>query len=331
MRLARKELIVVTRTARRSVARERTPTHGAPTCRTALVVILLGLGSIGCGTTRWTDTLRTATEQLVVSHAVDQAVSDLDFKLLEGQKVFFDPQYIDPSPDRGYIVSSIRQQLLLSGCLLMEERPKADVIVEARCGAAGTDRHDQLLLGLPQMSLPPVPTGQAVLPAALPEVPLIKKTNQVSAAKIAVFAYNRATGEPVLQSGIVQYGSNAKNFWVLGAGPIQGGRSRKRTGFGGDHLNFLPGSDLQKSLYPDESLAVAQRHVWELKPTPSIQPAGHATGGEPSPPKTAAPAAAPPPGAASPPASTAPPKGSAPTRGAVILPPTAAETTKPNP
>jgi hypothetical protein len=250
-----------------------------------------------------------------VSHAIDQAVSDLDFSGLEGQRVFFDPQYIDPTPDRGYIVSSIRQQLLTSGCLLMEERPKADFIVEARCGAAGTDRHDQLLLGIPQMSLPPVPAGQTVLPAALPEVPLIKKTNQVSAAKIAVFVFNRATGEPVLQSGIVQYGSNAKNFWVLGAGPILSGQSRKRTSFGGDNLNILPGSGKRKNQYVDESLAVAHRQTWELRTPPPIQTAGHAGGSEASPPKTTVPST---PNAA--------PKG-----GAVILPPTAAETGKATP
>lgn len=289
------------------------PPAGATARLVLLLVVSLGPTLAGCGTTRWTDTLRTATEQLVVSHAIDQAVSDLDFAALEGQKVFFDPQYIDPTPDRGYIVSSIRQQLLASGCLLMEERPKADYIVEARCGAAGTDRHDQLLLGIPQMSLPAIQPG--VLPAALPEVPLIKKTNQVSAAKIAVFVFNRSTGEPVLQSGIVQYGSNAKNFWVIGAGPIQSGRSRKRTGFGGDHLNFLPSSEKTKSQYPDESLAVAQRHTWNLKPATAIQTASHAGGAEANPPKSTA----------------APPKTPATGGGAVILPPTAAETERPRP
>lgn len=321
---------MVTRTNGRLLTSDRTSFVRQTVYRATLVVIALGISSVGCGTTRWTDTLRTATEQLVVSHAVDQAVSDLDFRLLEGQKVFFDPQYIDPTPDRGYIVSSIRQQLLASGCLLMEERPKADIIVEARCGAAGTDRHDQLLLGIPQMSLPSLPTTQAVMPAALPEVPLIKKTNQVSAAKIAVFAYNRTTGDPVLQSGIVQYGSNAKNFWVLGAGPIQGGRSRKRAGFGGDHLNLLPGSEKPSSLYPDDALAVAQRHFWEIKQTSAVQPAAGSETSSPKPNPTA-PSAAPQPTTT--PAPNAPPaQKTAPATGrAVILPPTVVESPKPTP
>jgi hypothetical protein len=197
----------------------------------------------------------------------------------------------------------------------MEERPKADYVIEVRCGAAGTDRHDQLLLGIPQMSLPSMPTAQPVIPAALPEVPLVKKTNQVSAAKLAVFAYNRNTGEPVLQSGIVQYGSNAKNLWVLGAGPIQGGRSRKKTSFGGTDLRLLPGSDHPESQYADNSLSVAQQRTWGLKPTPTIQTAGHASDGDPAASKPATPQAP-----------TAPAKA-----GAVILPPTAAEAAKTSP
>ena len=279
-------------------------------------MLLLSSCLVGCGTTRWTDTLRTATEQLVVSHAIDQAVAELDFTILVGQKVFLDPQYLDATtPDRGYIISSVRQHVLASGCLLMEERPKADYVVEVRCGAAGTDRHDQLLLGIPQMSLPSMPTAQPVIPAALPEVPLVKKTNQVSAAKLAVFAYNRTTGEPVLQSGIVQFGSNAKNLWVLGAGPIQSGRSRKKTSFGGTDLRILPGSGHPESQYSDDSLSIAQQRTWSLKPTPTIQTAGHASGSDTSPTKPA-----------TPPAPTVPTKGAA-----VILPPSAAETQKPSP
>ena len=71
---------------------------------------------------------------------------------------------------------------------------------------------------MPQLNLPVLYVG---MPSAIPEIPLIKKTNQVAAAKIAVYAFNRITGEPVWQSGIAQYGSNAKNYWLFGAGPFE--------------------------------------------------------------------------------------------------------------
>ena len=44
----------------------------------------------GCGST----TTRTATEQLLMSDAVDQAISQIDFQSLRGQKVFLDTLYL---------------------------------------------------------------------------------------------------------------------------------------------------------------------------------------------------------------------------------------------
>src|SRR5262245_42971968 len=102
----------------------------------------------GCGTTRMTDTQRTATEQLLISNAVDRAVSQLDFRCLAGKPVFFDPQFLDGTVDRGYLVASLRQHLFACGCQLTEDRAKAVYVVEARTGGVGTDRHS-LLVGVP--------------------------------------------------------------------------------------------------------------------------------------------------------------------------------------
>ena len=89
----------------------------------SLAALLLGLAA-GCGTTRMSDSARTGTEQLLISNAVDHSVSQLDFRALCGKPVFFDPQYLDTTVDKGYVVSSLRQQLLASGCVLQEERAK---------------------------------------------------------------------------------------------------------------------------------------------------------------------------------------------------------------
>jgi hypothetical protein len=194
---------------------------------TALLGFLLG-----CGTTRVTDTQRTATEQLLVSNAIDQTVSQFDFRSLAGKTVYFDPQFLDGTVDRGYLVSSLRQHLLASGCLLQEDRNKAAYIVEARAGSVGTDRHG-LLFGIPQMQVPTLLPGQ---PSQIPEIPLAKKTDQKGVSKIAVFAYNRQTGRPVMQSGVVQAISTSKDTWVLGAGPFQRGTVREGTEFAGQPI-----------------------------------------------------------------------------------------------
>lgn len=189
---------------------------------------------VGCGTTRVTDTTRTATEQLLVSNAIDQSVSQLDFRMLSGQKVFFDPQYLDGCVDKGYVASSLRQHLLACGCVLQEDRAKATFVVEARAGGVGTDRH-QLLFGVPQMNLPALMPGQ---PSMIPEIPFAKRTDQLGFAKLAVFAYNRVTGDPVWQSGVVQNQSTSKDTWVLGAGPFRRGTIGENFEIAGKELSI---------------------------------------------------------------------------------------------
>jgi hypothetical protein len=83
--------------ADRAGPRERWRTPWVQGWRLAL---LAALGAVGCGTTRVTDTQRTATEQLLVSNAIDQAVSQLDFRILAGKPIYFDAQYLTSSVDR---------------------------------------------------------------------------------------------------------------------------------------------------------------------------------------------------------------------------------------
>src|SRR5262245_54862580 len=93
------------------------------------------LTAAGCGTTRMTDTQRSATEMLLVSQAVDNAVSRIDFSPLAGQTVFLDAAAVEKDTvDKGYLVSLIRQQLLAHGALLQDERTRAVYVVEVRSG-----------------------------------------------------------------------------------------------------------------------------------------------------------------------------------------------------
>jgi hypothetical protein len=186
----------------------------------------------GCGTTRMTDTQRTATEQLLISNAIDQAVSQLDVRPLAGREVFLDVQPLDGTVDKGYLVSTLRQHLLANGCRILEDRSKATLVVEARSGGVGSDRHS-LLVGVPQTTVPAFLPGQ---PTQIPEIPFARKTDQNGVAKIAAFAYDRRTGRPVWQSGVVQSLSTARDVWVLGTGPFQNGTIRHGTEFAGEPL-----------------------------------------------------------------------------------------------
>jgi hypothetical protein len=184
---------------------------------TAAILLLLS----GCGITRSTDTTRSATEQLLISDAIDRAVQTVNFQSLRGHSVYLDDQRLAEIVDRNYLVSSLRQHLLASGCALRDKREEADFIVEARAGAVGTDRND-LLFGVPSMNVPQILPMQPT-PAAIPEIPFAKRRDQRGIAKIAVFAYHRESGVPVWQSGLAHQESSANEVWILGAGPFQRG------------------------------------------------------------------------------------------------------------
>lgn len=232
-----------------------------------MVAALLSGWLTGCGTTRWTDTPRTATEQLLVSNAIDQAVNQIDFRELAGKDVYFDDQYLAGIVDEKYVISSLRQHLLANGCVLKEFRDDATYIVEARAGAVGTDRHE-LLLGVPQVNVPsflPTPIG---VPSSIPEIPFAKSTDQKAIAKIAVFAYNRQTGRPVWQSGITPSHSTAKDTWLAGAGPFQSGTIYKGTNFAGGPLGLPFISEEGGTDEPRPLIPVSAEMVFSEAPKP---------------------------------------------------------------
>ncbi len=202
---------------------------------------------LGCGTTKSV----TATEQLLMSDAVDATVSQIDFRPLSGYKIFLDTTYMSSAGKSipgvpmthnlvtsDYVISSLRQQLTAAGCMLVDTKDLAEIICEARVGALGTDGHN-MTYGLPASN---VLSSASTLITATPSLPIIpelsiaKKEVKSAAAKVAVFAYDRETREPLWQSGVAQAGSNAKDSWFMGVGPIQQGTIYRGTRFAGDGI-----------------------------------------------------------------------------------------------
>jgi len=263
----------------------------------------------GCGTTKWTDTARTATEQLLISDSLDRAVSRLDFRALAGKKVYLDDTAIKGVTDSAYLASTVKQHIMASGGILKDPKDQADYIVEIRAGAVGTDRHD-LLFGVPSISVPTFPSMTGI-PSQIPEIPLVKKTEQRSVAKLLVFVYNRTTGRIVWQSGATPEESRAKDVWIFGAGPFQRGTIYQGTKFAGDRLS-IPMIDLDRNhegqnarvSVADEAFFVEPFEKDKAPDKPAV-----AQDGKPAPAKdqsAAAPAAAAPAAPAAAPAAAAP-------------------------
>jgi hypothetical protein len=201
---------------------------------------LLGLIlSSGCGSLQ----RDTATEQLLMSDAVDSAICQIDFSPISGRTVFLDTTFLNPGRvgpaannlvNADYVISSIRQQMIGSGVRLVEDRNQADLVCEARLGALGTDGHS-VSYGIPQngmLSAAGSVAGGAPLPN-IPELSIAKREVRQGAAKVAVFAYTREDRQPVWQSGMSQANSSARDTWILGAGPFQRGTIYKGTRFAG--------------------------------------------------------------------------------------------------
>jgi hypothetical protein len=196
-----------------------------------LALALAAAGQAGCGINK----SRLATEQLVVSDAVDRAVASIDFSPLSGQKVYFDTKYVDnvklgAGANVEYVVSSLRQQMLAYDCRLQEKPESADYIVEARVGVLGYDGHE-ITYGVPgnaALGTASVLLSNPVPIPALPELSLGRRNHQSGAAKIGLFAYDRETREPVWQAGVTKGASEARDLWIFGMGPYQQRSSVRR-------------------------------------------------------------------------------------------------------
>jgi hypothetical protein len=195
------------------------------------LAIALAAGQAGCGINK----SRLATEQLVVSDAVDRAVASIDFSPLSGQKVYFDTKYVDnvklgAGANVEYVVSSLRQQMLAYDCRLQEKPESADYIVEARVGVLGNDGHE-ITYGVPgnaALGTASVLLSNPVPIPALPELSLGRRHHQSGAAKIGLFAYDRQTREPIWQAGVTKGVSEARDLWIFGMGPYQQRSSARR-------------------------------------------------------------------------------------------------------
>ena len=196
-----------------------------PLTSAGLAVALLAASGAGCGTTRSTDTARTGTEQLLLTNAWDKALMRVDFRALTGVPVFLDTASVT-AVDQGWVVSSLREAMLTQGVLIREKREQAQFIVEARVGAYGTDG-DSFLVGISQTTIPPTFTG--IPNGTIPELPLIKRSRQTAVAKLAIFAYDRASGQLVWSSGTLLGTADTKNVFVGGFGPIRSGSIQNGT------------------------------------------------------------------------------------------------------
>jgi uncharacterized protein DUF6655 len=189
-------------------------------CRCAWAIALIS--AAGCGINK----SRLATEQLVVSEAVDKAVATIDFSPLSGKRVYFDTQYLadvnmGPNGNVKYVISSIRQQMLAYDLRLQEKADTAEFVVEGRIGVLANDGAE-VTYGIPGGAAVVSATALLATPmptSPIPELSVGRRNHQAGTAKIGLFAYDRVTREPVWQAGVRRGTSDMRDTWFLGLGP----------------------------------------------------------------------------------------------------------------
>ncbi|MGN6506576.1 MAG: DUF6655 family protein [Tepidisphaeraceae bacterium] len=182
-------------------------------------VLLLG----GCASIRVTDPPRSATEQYLESEALERAVAQLSMDALRDRVVFVDPEYLYGFQERNavqetqYLVGEVRAKALASGVRLVDKKEDAQIIMELRSLGVGVDR-TEFLLGIPALYLPSL-SQTAGVPAATPELAIVKRTTQKGFGSVAYVAYWNKTGDLVAQSGPMHGKTMRQDYWFLGIGP----------------------------------------------------------------------------------------------------------------
>lgn len=178
-----------------------------------LGIVVVSSLSTGCAKNVTSNTARTGTEQLLISNAIDQALDKVDFSAFSGTKISIEEKYLD-AVDKSYLMSSIRHRLAYYGATIVADVKEADIILEPRSGAVGTD-NSEMFYGVPEVVLPGM--------LSLPELKLVTRSQQRGTAKIGIVAYD-AKSHRILGSGGVSLAVSDQNSWnVLGVGPYKSG------------------------------------------------------------------------------------------------------------
>ncbi len=182
------------------------------------------LFSGGCSSLRITQPPETADEQFLLSQAASQAVANISVANLRDRLVYVSLRFMNPkTPEEKFLEADLRSHLLKGGVRLANNRQKADIVMEVRCGALGINQ-ESLLIGVPAIAFGAYNSGSSFnLPVVLPQISLLQNTKQQGYASVAYVAYWKKTGEIVASSGPFVGRTYRNDWWIFGFGPETSG------------------------------------------------------------------------------------------------------------
>ncbi len=147
-------------------------------------VILLSLVlsfAVGCSSRLVTNPSRSAIEMMLLSGAVDKALSRFSMPEFSNRKVFVDFTNL-AAYDVEYVRAATRARVCEMGAILVDSADESDYVVEVASGALSIEFKENVI-GLPAL---PVPNA----PVPLPEAPLSRSTEQTGIFKLFIFVHS---------------------------------------------------------------------------------------------------------------------------------------------
>jgi hypothetical protein len=132
---------------------------------------------------------RAATEQLLLSQAVERSLEDVSVPVLKDAAVVMEVAGL--TPDQYYVRDAVAGHLAKTlGTKIVDTRSQAKYVVHVMVQALGTEL-DQSFFGMPQVQ-------GGLIPIALPELPLYKFIREIGYVRYSMNIYEAATGRLAL-------------------------------------------------------------------------------------------------------------------------------------
>ena len=164
----------------------------------------------GCTEPSITNTGRNAVQELLLSHAVERGLDQMDFRPLKDKKVVLDYVYLAPQAHKEYFQACAETCLYTSGAIIVSKPEEADYIVRLYVGALATES-THWNIGTPTL---PVPIPDTTLSIAIPELSLIKRITRNGVARFSALVLDAKTRKPFLVYREVNAVSQYNN-WIV--------------------------------------------------------------------------------------------------------------------
>ena len=177
-------------------------------------IFVLAIASVfaitGCTEPSITNTGRNAVQELLLSHAVERGLDQMDFRPLKDKKVVMDYVYLAPQAHKEYFQACAETCLYTSGATIVSKAEEADYIVRLYVGALATES-TQWNIGTPTL---PIPIPDTSLNVAIPELSLLKRITRNGVARFSALVLDAKTKKPFLVYREVNAVSQFNN-WIV--------------------------------------------------------------------------------------------------------------------